>query len=199
VSSQPSPGKTCGCCGETVPELKGNVCPDCAKGRHYPDKCKNAQASKASEPPPTPPTSEPATQPAPAPVSDPPAAADGQKAAKGTDFRTLYNKEFLGAWDLPEDGRDVTVTIERVEGREIIGEGGLTDRKPVLFFVGKKKGMVCNITNGRAIAKMYGRSIEGWVGKPIKIYAGQVRKGRDLVDSILVRGGERPAAPRARA
>jgi len=192
---------TCACCGSNEgPVDEGQICALCAKGRHKPD-CKAVKPAPAAAVP----DSERPTQEVKRPPEDvtPPAApaapAPAAPAAKkGTDYRTLYDKPYLASHDLPEGGRDVTVTIERVEGTEIVGEGGKKDRKPVLYFVGKKKGMVCNITNGRTIAKMYGKAIEGWVGKSIAIYAGTTKKGGEMVDSLMVRGVA-PAAPRRRA
>ncbi len=39
-----------------------------------------------------------------------------------THYKALYDKEYLGSWDLPA-GKDVTVTIEKVVGAELTGGG----------------------------------------------------------------------------
>jgi len=37
------------------------------------------------------------------------------------DFRSFFDQQFVGAWDL--EGRDVTVTIAKVAGGEVMGDG----------------------------------------------------------------------------
>lgn len=131
---------------------------------------------------------------------DVPAAA-AAPARKGdhktmTDFRTMFDKEYLGAWDLA-DGKDAVVVIERVEGKTIKGKGGEENRKPVLYFVGKKKAFVCNVTNARTIARLYGKHVEAWTGKAIALYATMTSVGGEEVDCIRVRP-DAPAMPAKR-
>jgi hypothetical protein len=105
----------------------------------------------------------------------------------GTDFRTMYDKEYLYAYDLK--GKPATLTIERVVKGTLVGEGGKSNKKPVLYFrEGKeKKGLACNITNGRTIASMYGTDIESWIGKRITIYPTTTQFGAKTVECIRVR------------
>lgn len=85
------------------------------------------------------------------------------------DVRTLYDKEFLYAYDL--QGKDVTVTIAKVTGGTLVGTSGKKNKKPVLHFQGKEKGLACNITNARTIASLYGSfKSEDWIGKRITLY-----------------------------
>jgi hypothetical protein len=102
-----------------------------------------------------------------------------------TDFRTMFDKEHLGAWDLA--GKDVVVTISAVKPGELVGEGGKKARKPILSFEGKKKTMACNITNGRTIAGMYGNDTRAWVGRKITIYPAMTQFGPKEVECIRVR------------
>lgn len=101
------------------------------------------------------------------------------------DYRTLFDKEHLGAWDL--QGRDVTVTIEDVKGGVLIGEGGKKAKKPILKFVKKEKTMACNVTNARTIAGMYGNDVNGWKGKRITIYPTITQFGGKEMECIRVR------------
>jgi hypothetical protein len=105
----------------------------------------------------------------------------------GTDFRKLYDKEYLYAFDL--GGKPATLTIEKVIRGTLVGEGGKSNKKPVIYFKeGKeKKGLACNITNGRAIASMYGVNIEDWIGKRITIYPTTTTFGPKTVECIRVR------------
>ena len=89
------------------------------------------------------------------------------------DYRSLYDSEYIGHWDL--EGRDVVVTIEKVSGGELVGNGGRKSRKPILYFAGKQKGMVCNKTNGRTIASLYGPKVESWAGKRITLFTSTAR------------------------
>lgn len=115
---------------------------------------------------------------------------------KPTDYRTLYDAEYVGAWDLTgPDGRprDVTVTIARVKAGRVVGEGGRSASKPILYFSGSDKGLICNKTNGRVIAGLYGPDVRAWVGRRITLYPTRVRgPAGDEVDAVRVR----PTVPR---
>jgi hypothetical protein len=110
----------------------------------------------------------------------------------GLDVRTLYDKEFLYSFDL--QGRDVTVVIERVKAGVLTGVGGKKNKKPVVYFRGKEKGLGLNITNARTIAAMYGGfDVEKWIGKAVTLYATTTTFGDKTVDCIRIR----PEIPRA--
>lgn len=91
-----------------------------------------------------------------------------------THFQQLYDRDYLGSWDLPE-GRDVVVTIQSVKGGELTGVGGKKSKKPVITFEGKDKKMICNKTNAKAIAGMYGNHVEKWAGKKVALYVSTTR------------------------
>ena len=105
-----------------------------------------------------------------------------------TDYRSLYDKDFIGAWDLKDD-RDTIVTITKVLGGNIVGQGGRKTKKPVIYMKGTEKGFAVNSTNGKAIATMYGPAIENWLGKRISLYKSTTRNpnGDGEVDCIRVR------------
>lgn len=111
-----------------------------------------------------------------------------------TDYRSLYDKDFIGAWDLKE--KDVTVTITKVIGGSLVGQGGRKTKKPVVYMRGTEKGFAINSTNGKTIAGMYGNHVEHWVGKRITLYKSSTRNpnGDGDVECIRVR----PTAPQAR-
>src|SRR6185295_9404506 len=97
------------------------------------------------------------------------------------DVRTLFDKAYLYAYDL--QGRDVTVTIAKVSGGTLTGKGGKSNKKPIVFFQGTKKGLALNITNARTIAAMYGGfESERWIGKRVTLYATTTQFGSDTVD-----------------
>lgn len=113
-----------------------------------------------------------------------------------TDYRSLYDKEFIGAWDLKDD-KDVVVTITKVIGGQLVGQGGRKAKKPVVYMRGTEKGFALNSTNGKTIAAMYGTHVEKWVGKKIALYKSTTRNpnGDGDVECIRVR----PRVPAAAA
>lgn len=113
-----------------------------------------------------------------------------------TDYRSLYDKDYIGAWDLKDD-RDVVVTITKVIGGSLVGQGGRKAKKPVIYMRGTEKGLALNATNGKTIAALYGPHIEKWVGKKIALYKSTTRNpnGDGEVECIRVR----PKAPAEKA
>ena len=115
-----------------------------------------------------------------------------------TDYRKLFEKDYVGAWDLP-DNKDTTVTITKVKGGELIGLGGRKTKKPIVFMHGTTKGLAINATNGKAIATMYGNHVEEWVGKRITLYKSTTRNpnGDGEVECVRVRPQVPAAKPQA--
>jgi hypothetical protein len=109
-----------------------------------------------------------------------------------TDYRSMYDRDYIGAWDLP-DGKDAVVIISRVEAATL-NNGKTKNKRPVVFMQGKEKGFVCNKTNGAAIAGMYGNDISKWIGKPIALYRTTTSVGAEVRDCIRVR----PTPPQPR-
>src|SRR5450432_880147 len=95
----------------------------------------------------------------------------------GTDWRSMFDREYLGAWDVA--GRDYTLEIVRVTADELTGEGGRKTRKPVLHFKDAKKGLALNKTNSRIIAGMYGNDTRAWIGKRVTLFATTTTFGRE--------------------
>lgn len=101
-------------------------------------------------------------------------------------YKRMYDdKEHIYAFDL--DGRDVTLTIEKVFAGEVQGEKGRKSKKPVIKFVGKDKKLAVNKTNGKTIAQLYGTDTDGWLGKAITLYPTTTDFGGDTVECIRVR------------
>ena len=89
-------------------------------------------------------------------------------------YKTLYDKDYIGSWDLPP-GKDATVTIDKVVAGELDNGKGKKNKKPIISFVGKEKKFVSNVTNSKTIAGMYGNMTEEWIGKRITLYVTQTR------------------------
>jgi hypothetical protein len=107
--------------------------------------------------------------------------------AMKTDYRSLYDKDYIGAWDLADT--DKVITITKVIGGNLTGQGGRKTKKPVVYFQGSEKGFALNSTNGKTIAGLYGNHVEGWAGKKIALYKSTTRNpdGSGDVDCIRVR------------
>lgn len=103
-----------------------------------------------------------------------------------TDYRKYFDRDSFGSWDL--DGKDRVVTIETVKAGKVGGQQGRKeDRKPIIFFKGKKKRFICNKTNADTIASLYGPHVEKWVGQRVILYPTTTTFGRETVDCIRVR------------
>ena len=110
-----------------------------------------------------------------------------------TDYRSMFDREYIGSWDLPRD-RDAVVKIRDVKAA-VLNNGRQSNKKPILYFDGKEKGMVCNKTNAKTVASLYGNDVAGWIGKSIALYVATTRdpSGGDDVECIRVR----PTPPKA--
>ena len=105
---------------------------------------------------------------------------------------TAFPSDYLRASDL--QGKQVTVRIAHVEMREIGG-----DAKPVLFFVGKDKGMVLNKTNANVISAAYGDDTDDWQDAEIVLFESMVDFQGKTIQAIRCkvppRKVQREAAP----
>ena len=103
-----------------------------------------------------------------------------------TDIRKMFDKAYVYSYDL--EGRDVTVEIIRITGGTLVGTGGKSNKKPVLYFKGTEKGLALNITGARVIAGLYGGfDSDTWIGKRITLYPTTTTFGSQTVDCIRIR------------
>lgn len=92
-----------------------------------------------------------------------------------------FPSTYLKAADL--QGRAVRVNISHVDIEEISGG----ERKPVLYFQGKDKGLVLNKTNSNNIAAAYGYETDSWVGQPVELFEMMVDYQGKSVPAIRIR------------
>lgn len=104
-------------------------------------------------------------------------------------WKELMERDYLFAFDLK--GKDVTLTIEKVEGGTITGTGNKKNKKPLCHFVEgrNKKPLVLNATNCKTIAAMYGTEVNNWAGKRITLYPSETQFAGETVECIRVRPG----------
>src|SRR3989304_235004 len=91
-----------------------------------------------------------------------------------------FPSKYLKATDL--NGGEVTVTIKDCMVEEV-GD----DKRPVLYFTGKDKGVVLNKTNANNIADAYTPDTDEWVGKKVVLYTAWVDFQGRSVESIRIR------------
>jgi hypothetical protein len=105
----------------------------------------------------------------------------------------LYPSKYLKSSDL--NGQTVRVTIDRYE-IEMLGQGAQADRKPVLYFRGKSKGMVLNKTNARTLEMGYGPELDDWIGAEIELFALMTEMNGQAKEGLRVRVARRqPTRP----
>lgn len=105
------------------------------------------------------------------------------------DINSVFPSKYLKASDL--QGQDATVTISHVAIEDVGGD----DRKPVVYFTGKDKGIVLNKTNAAAIQNLYGADTDNWTGKRIILFPTQTDFQGKPTACIRVRLNAPPAEP----
>lgn len=124
-------------------------------------------------------------------------------------WRTLIPSDYLKAADFA--GRDVTLTIAKVERRELdkLGKPGTDsdagepqkrgpapkEKRGVVTFRETEKFLPLNVTNACSLAALWGDDYMAWAGHRVTLFPGRDRLGRDEVDAIRVRGAPDLAAP----
>lgn len=102
-------------------------------------------------------------------------------------WKTFFNKEFLGAHDL-DDGRDIILTIKRIDQEEVIAVGGIKSSRPIVTFNEKAKRMIFNNTHCKTISKITGsRDVNDWLGIPVQIYAQEGSAYGEVTDMLRIR------------
>lgn len=116
-------------------------------------------------------------------------------------WRTMMEKDFLGAWDLVDDSlkpREYTLEIASVKSEVLkTRETPKGKRRVVIRFHNARKGFVANTTNCETIESLYGSDTNGWIGKLVSLYATDVRdpKGKGTIKGIRIR----PVMPKGKA
>lgn len=106
-----------------------------------------------------------------------------------------FPSNYLKASDIR--GAEPVVTIDHVATEEV---GRQREKKAVLYFKGKEKGLVLNKTNATKISQLAGSSMtEDWDGFRVKLFATETEFGGETVECIRIKAapanGARPAPP----
>lgn len=111
------------------------------------------------------------------------------------DYKQLFTGKFLASPDLGT--LEPTVKIERITSEVVKDEEKKTERRRwIVFFAGKEKGMLLNLTNATLIAALCKSSkTEDWIGHSITIGVRRVQLGGEQVDGLRVIGSPELAQP----
>jgi hypothetical protein len=103
-----------------------------------------------------------------------------------------FPSKYIAATDL--QGRDVPVTISHVS-MEVVGSQGNQETLPVVYFMGKEKGLVLNKTNANTIAQLHGDDTDFWANRPVTLFPTQTDFQGRQVPCIRVRLATSAPAP----
>jgi len=111
----------------------------------------------------------------------------------------MMDREYMYAFDL--QGKDVTVTIEKVTQGDLTALGGRKSKKPLCFFREgrEKRPLALNSTNCRTIAALYGDDTSNWIGQRITLYPAETTMAGEKVACIRVRPSVPAGKPAAAA
>lgn len=111
------------------------------------------------------------------------------------DGELMFPSEYVSAPELK--GRDVPVTIVKVERAELMVVGGAKKPGIVVHFKESPKKFVLNKTNAGTIADMHGTEAKKWVGQRITLFPTTCKCKGKTVDCIRVRDTAPPARQQA--
>lgn len=103
----------------------------------------------------------------------------------------MFPNRYLKSGDLK--GKDVPLTISKVEMEELTRTDGNEELKPVVHFAemenrsgDDKKVLVLGKTTSRQIASLHGKRTADWRGKKITLYPTMVKAWGKMVEAIRV-------------
>ena len=108
------------------------------------------------------------------------------------DINSSFPSNYIKASDL--GGRTVVVTISHID-MEAVGRD--KEQKPILYFEGKKKGLVLNRVNAKMVTALAGSSeTNEWPGVRVALYTTMTEFGGEQVECIRIKAPvqARPAA-----
>jgi hypothetical protein len=101
-----------------------------------------------------------------------------------------FRSKYLKSSDL--QGRTVEAEIEQVCEEEV---GEAREKKLIVYFRGKHRGIVLNQTNAVALQSSFGDETDSWAGKSVQIYTEPTLFQGRRVDGLRIRPPAVAAAP----
>ena len=110
-----------------------------------------------------------------------------------THWRKGFNPDYLGAYSLAPDYRDIILTIDYVrQDVEVVDQNGKKGLCMVAYFTESVKPMILNVTNSKVLVKLSGSEfIQKWSGLKVQVFVAKVKVAREQVDALRIR----PFAP----
>ena len=84
----------------------------------------------------------------------------------------MFPSKYIKASDIGDHKPVVKVASIEIEELGNAEEG--KEKKPVLYFENREKGLVCNKTNWNTMIALYGGETDNWIGKPIRLQSMEV-------------------------
>jgi len=103
---------------------------------------------------------------------------------------TVFPSNYLKASDL--NGQSVQVVIASVVMEQLDD-----NRRLVIYFQNKKKGLLVNKTNANNIAMVLGDDTDDWLGHPVTIYPTMVDFKGKSVEALRVNAKPQPRTSKA--
>jgi len=106
-----------------------------------------------------------------------------------THWRKGFNPDYLGAYSLAPDYRDIILTIDYVrQDVEVIDQNGKKSPCMVAYFAENVKPMILNVTNSKVLVKLSGSEfIQKWSGLKVQVFVAKVKVAREQVDALRIR------------
>lgn len=106
-----------------------------------------------------------------------------------THWRKGFNPDYLGAYSLAPDYRDIILTIDYVrQDVEVIDQNGKKSPCMVAYFTENAKPMILNVTNSKVLVKLSGSEfIQKWSGLKVQVFVAKVKVAREQVDALRIR------------
>lgn len=104
-------------------------------------------------------------------------------------WRNEFKSNYFGSHLMPENGKDVILTIKEAKPEELMTTDGSTKHSLVIYWKEDQLPMVLNKTNARQIAKLLKENdYTKWSGKRVQIYVDhKVKAFGDVVDGLRIR------------
>lgn len=113
-----------------------------------------------------------------------------------THWKALTNPDYLGSYAF-DRGEEKTGTIREIKREIVTGPEGKKEECTVCHFSEPDlKPLILNVTNCKAISKLYGTPYtEEWAGKRIIMRVQQVKAFGETVDAVRIKPQIPPALP----
>ena len=110
-------------------------------------------------------------------------------------YKKVFPSNYVRAVDIGE-GKTLDVKVERVTIEKFNNPRGEEERKPVVHFVGTKRGLVLNKTNATSIANIAGDDdMDRWPDTVVRLYTVHVEAFGEKTLAIRIEEPPKDARP----